>query len=254
MSGGTTSEGMLQSLDERKAVTEFVVQTVKGRVPVVAHAGCIDTASTIELAVHARDAGADLVSAITPFFHGLNDESIYRHYLAVANAVAGFPILLYAYPGNAKNNISPQVVRQLVETTSNVVGIKSSNDDLVIFQEYVAAGGEGFLPISGVDELMVAGLALGSVGQVSGNANSFPEPFVALFQAYQDEDFQRAIQLQKLVTGIVNVHHAGATPAYYKASLKLRGLPAGRVRLPMRELSPEEFEEVKMGFEELGLL
>jgi len=254
MVGGTTGEGMLLSLAERMALCEAVAEHVHGRVLVIAHTGCIDTGSTVELTKHARAAGADYVSAIVPYFFTLSDSQIFDHFMAVAESAPDTPVLLYTFPGNAKNDISPALLERLLKEAPNIVGIKSSNNDLGRFQNYVRVGGEGFLACCGVDELMLGGLAFGSQAQVSGNANSFPEPFVQLYDAFQSGDIRRAQQLQKLVNTIVNVHHAGRTPAYFKASLGLRGIPAGRVRPPMRELTSEEFEEMKHELMRIGLL
>jgi len=254
MVGGTTGEGMLLDLGERKALCEAVLAQVNGRVPVIVHTGCIDTRSTIELSRHASAAGANLLSAIVPYFFTLSEEQVYRHFLSVAESVPDMPFLLYAFPGNAKNDISPALLGRLLQASPNIVGIKSSNDDLVRFQEYVQVGGEGFIPCFGVDELMLGGLVLGSQAQISGNANSFPEPFIQLYNAFQTGDIQRAQQLQKLVNAIVDIHHAGQTPAFFKASLKLRGVRTGKVRPPMRELTPAELEEVKHKVMALGLL
>jgi dihydrodipicolinate synthase/N-acetylneuraminate lyase len=254
MVGGTTGEGMLLSLGERKALCESIVKQVSGRVPVIIHTGCIDTRSTIELSQHASAAGANFISAIVPYFFTLNEEQVFRHFISVAEAVPNMPFLLYAFPGNAKNDISPALLSRLLREAPNIVGIKSSNDDLVRFQDYIQAGGEGFIPCFGVDELMLGGLVLGSQAQISGNANSFPEPFIQLYNAYQLGDIPRAQQLQKLVNAIVNIHHAGQTPAFFKASLRLRGVQTGKVRPPMRELTPQELEEVKHKVKELKLI
>lgn len=254
MIGGTTGEGMLLSLDERKALCEAALAQVNGRVPVIIHTGCIDTKSTVELSQHASKAGASFVSAIVPYFFTLNDEQIYQHFMRVAESIPDTPFLLYAFPGNAKNDISPALLGRLLNNAPNIVGIKSSNDDMVRFQEYIQTGGPGFIPCFGVDELMLAGLVFGSHAQVSGNANSFPEPFIQLFQAFQSGNIERSQQLQKLVNAIVNIHHAGQTTAFFKATLALRGIQAGKVRPPMRELTAGEMEEVKHKIMELNLL
>ena len=251
MVGGTTGEGMLLSLDERKHLLETVVEQVNTRVPVIAHTGCIDTASTVELSKHAQQAGATVISAITPYFFTLSDEQLYRHFLTVAEAAPDLPMLLYVFPGNAKNDISPALLGRLRQSAPNIVGIKSSNDDLVRFQEYVEVGGEGFTPCFGVDELMLGGLVFGSKAQISGNSNSFPEPFIRLYDAFRAGDLQLAQQLQRIVNTVVNIHQGGRTTAYFKATLAIRGIQAGRVRPPMCELTAEEMGEVSLGVKEL---
>jgi dihydrodipicolinate synthase/N-acetylneuraminate lyase len=160
-------------------------------------------------------------------------------------------MLLYVFPGNAKNDISPALLRRLLQAAPNIVGIKSSNDDLVRFQEYVEVGGKGFTPCFGVDELMLGGLVFGSKAQISGNSNSFPEPFIRLYDAFRAGDLQLAQQLQRIVNTVVNIHQGGRTTAYFKATLAIRGIQAGRVRSPMCELTMKEMEEVSLGVKEL---
>ena len=245
MAGGTTGEGMLLSLEERKLLLETVVAWTNGRVPVIAHTGCIDTGSTVELSRHAWKTGANIISAIVPYFFTFNDEQLYRHFLTVAESVPDAPVLLYAFPGNAKNDISPGLLGRLLKAAPNIAGIKSSNDDLQRFQDYVQVGGGTFTACFGVDELMLGGFVFGSKAQISGIAYSFPEPFVQMYEAYRAGNLALAQKLQGVVNSIVGIHHAGSTTAFFKATLKLRGVSAGRVRPPMRELSPEELEEVK---------
>jgi dihydrodipicolinate synthase/N-acetylneuraminate lyase len=254
MVGGTTGEGMLLSVEERKALLEAVVDQVNGRVPVIAHTGCIDTGSTVDLSLHAKKTGADIVSAITPYFFTFNDDQLFRHFITVAEAVQDMPVLLYVFPGNAKNDISPALLARLLKAAPNIAGIKSSNDDLIRFQDYVATGGDSFTACYGVDELMLGGLVFGSKAQISGNANSVAEPFVQLYEAFQAGDVALAQKLQGSVNSVVGLHHAGKTTAFFKATLKLRGVASGKVRPPMRELTPEEMEEVKREAKRLGLL
>jgi dihydrodipicolinate synthase/N-acetylneuraminate lyase len=247
MVGGTTGEGMLLSVDERKALCEAIVEHVAGRAPVIAHTGCISTADTVDLTRHAQLAGATAASIIVPYFFTFDDDALFGHFVTVADAAPDFPLFLYAFPGNAKNDISPALLKRLLQTAPNIVGIKSSNSSLIRLQEYMEAGGDGFLIFCGVDGLMLPALALGARAQVSGNANVFPETFRALYDAFMAGDLERARSLQQTVNRIRAVLKDGITPAYFKAGLKLRGIAAGRVRPPMRELKPEEWEEVEEG-------
>jgi 4-hydroxy-tetrahydrodipicolinate synthase len=253
MVAGSTGEGPLLTLEERKAVLETVVAQTARRVPVIAHTGCIDTDSTVALSQHAQAVGADVVSAIVPYFFTFSEEGIYRHFLTVAEAVPNLPMLLYAFPGNAKNDISPGLLARLLQAAPNIVGIKSSNDDLNRFQEYVQVGGEDFTACFGVDELMLGGLVFGSKAQISGNSNSIPEPFVQLYEAFVAGDLARAQQCQQVVNAVIQLHQGGRTTAFFKATLALRGVPAGRVRSPMCELTAEELSQVQQALAQLAL-
>lgn len=254
MVAGTTGEGMLLRVEERKALLATVVEAVAGQAPVIAHTGCINTADTIALTRHAAAAGATATSVIVPYFYTLDDDSLFDHYLAVARAVPDFPVFVYVFPGNAKNDVSPALLARLIEAAPNIVGCKSSNSDLVRFQGYVGAGGEGFLPFNGVDGLMLPALALGSKAQVSGNSNVCPEAFGELYAAFQAGDMARARAAQARINRIRAVLRDGITPAFFKLGLKLRGVPAGRVRPPMRELREQEARAVEQGLAELGFI
>lgn len=251
--GGTTGEGMLLSLEERRALCEIVVEHVAGRATVIVHTGCITTADTIDLTDHAQATGASAASIIVPYFYTLDDQSLFNHFVSVAQAVSEYPIFLYTFTNNAKNGISPALLEHLRSAAPNIVGIKSSNPDLLEFQEYVEAGGEGFTALCGVDALMLPALALGAHGQVSGNTNAFPEPFRALYDAVTVGDLERARSKQQLIRRICQVLKDGLHPAYFKAVLTLRGIPAGRVRSPMRELTVGEWAELERGIHELEL-
>ena len=254
MIGGTTGEGMLLDLPERKALLDAVVAHVAGRVPVIAHTGCISTAETIELTRHAAHAGASAISAVVPYFFTFDDASLFQHFLAVANAAPEHPILLYTFPGNAKNDISPDLLRRLLDATENIVGIKSSNPDLIRFGQYILTGGPEFVAICGVDGLMYPALACGAHGQISGNANAFPDVVVALYKAFRAGDHAQARQLQGTLDQIRAVVRDGLHPAYFKAVLEMRGVPAGRVRPPMRELTPEESADLTRRIRHLDLI
>jgi dihydrodipicolinate synthase/N-acetylneuraminate lyase len=225
-----------------------VVEHVANRTPVIMHTGCISTAETIEMTRHAESVGATAASIITPYFFTFDDDSLFNHFVSVTSAVPDFPIFLYALPGNTKNDISPALLRRLVDVAPDIVGIKSSNVDLIRLQGYIEAGGEDFLVFCGVDGLMLPALAVGAKAQVSGNSNVFPETFRALYEAFVAGDLERARSWQQVINRIRAVFRDGITPAYFKTGLRLRGIPAGYVRPPMRELTPEESEEVGRQF------
>lgn len=253
MISGTTGEGMLLSVVERKALCEVVVEQVAGRAAVVAHAGCISTADTVELTRHAESVGATAASIIVPYFFTYEDDSLFNHFVSVANAVPDFPILLYTFPGNAKNDISPLLLERLLRAVPNIVGIKVSNTNLLRLQEYLKVGKDRLLTFCGVDGLMLPALALGAQGQVSGNANAFPQVFCRLYDAFMAGDIEQARRHQRTINRIRLLLRDGLHPAYYKAALKLRGVPAGFVRPPMRELVPEELEELGREIRKLEL-
>lgn len=252
--GGTTGEGMLLSLQEREMLHQIVVEHSAGRCPVIVHVGCITTRDTIHLARHAEAIGATAATIITPYFYTFDDVSLFTHFSSIAEAVPELPICLYTFPGNAKNYISSALFGRLLSACPNIVAIKSSSDDLKQFQDYVVLGGDDFIPLCGVDGLMLPALSVGARGQVSGNANAFPEPFRALYDAFRAGNYDGARVQQRVINRIRSILSDGLHPAYLKAALALRGIPVGYVRPPMRELTPEERTAMESGLRELGLM
>lgn len=252
MPGGTTGEGMLLSIDERKLLAETVVKQVHNRADVIVHTGCITTAETLELTRHAQSIGAAGASVITPYFFSYDDEALFQYYKTVAESASDFPIALYCFPGNAKQRISLSLFSRLRNEVDNIIAIKLSDPNLILFQEYVQAGGEDFRTLCGVDALALSALSVGSVGQVSGNSNVFPEVFCNLYKAFTAGDMQVAKRQQVLINRIRKVFKDDLT--YFKAAMSMRGVPVGDPRLPLRKLNSQELEEMKAGIEQLGLL
>jgi len=251
--GGTNGEGMLLDVDERKKLAEIVVQHAAGRAPVIIHTGCIATRETVTLTRHARDIGATAAAVIVPYYFSFDDSSLLMHYLTVARAVPDFPIFLYSNPGTTKSDISPALMSRICAEAPNIVGAKISNPDLLRFQEYVACSRDGFMILNGVDGLMLPALSVGSQGQVTGNANVFPEVFCDLYRAFVAGDLETARAKQQLINRIRDLLSDGRHPAYFKAGLALRGVAAGRVRPPMRELTAEEWQTLEAGARDVGV-
>ena len=251
---GTTGEGLLLSLEERRQLCEAVVEQAAGRVPVLMHTGCITTADTILLTQHAQKAGADGAAVITPYFYLLDDLSLFDHYVAVARAVPDFPISIYCFPRNAQNDISLDLFLRLRDAAPNIFAIKMSTADFARIQEYVEASQGNFSPLCGADGLALAALSTGAPGLISGNANAFPEQFRALYDSFLSGEIELARQHQRCINQIRSILKDGLHPAYFKAVLSLRSIPAGRVRPPMRELTAEELAEMEESILQLGLL
>ncbi len=254
MTCGSTGEGLLLSLAERKQVTERVVRRVNGRCVVMAHIGCMNTPDTIELARHAEEAGADALSAIVPFFFSYDKESLLMHFARIGEAAPDLPFFGYLFPGNAKNDISPELLPSLRDVLPNLAGLKVSNPDLLRLSRYLELGGDDLVILSGVDGLMLPSLSLGAQGQVSGHSNVFPEPFCRLYEAFQNRNLAAARKEQRRINRIRVVLKDGLHPAYFKAGLCLRGLRGGRVRSPMRELTDSERKQLEEELQALDLI
>jgi 4-hydroxy-tetrahydrodipicolinate synthase len=251
--GGTTGEGPLLSLDERQRLSECVVDAARGRITVIIHTGCQNTRDSQTLTRHAAHIGADATAAITPYFFTFTDDEVAAHYQALAEAAPDLPLLLYAFPGNAKNDVHPELFARLRERAPNIVGIKYSGSSLNRVQEYIQAAGNTGYVYTGDDGLLLAGLMLGTSGGVSGCCGPFPELLCQLYDAFDCSQWSEARQAQSRVRRLAQAVGYGR-PAHLKAALEFRGLRAGAVRAPLCSLSQVERAALQRELVALGLL
>jgi dihydrodipicolinate synthase/N-acetylneuraminate lyase len=239
---GTAGEGMLMTTAQRERVAELVVDEVQGNIPVIVHAGAISTEETVALARHARDAGAQAAGVVAPPFYPMDHQCLVEHFVAVAKAVPDFPIYLYNLPAMAKNDISPAVVTDVCRKAANVAGIKDSSRNRERLIDYAEATPPGFDVIVGSDGILLPGLTAGAVAGVSALGSVFPEPVVAVWDAFQAGDLERAAANQDLIGKLRAAVKTGPYLAAYKEALQRRGVPAGFPRRPLRPLTAEERE------------
>lgn len=251
---GTTGEGPLMSLDERKKLLEELVKAVGRRLKVVAHTGTFDTASAIVLTRHARDTGAFAAGVVAPGFYTHDDAALYGHYKAIAKAVPDFPILLYNIPGCVKNTLSPALVLRLFSDFRNIVGLKDSGGSIVALNQVLAGVKKEVSIINGHDEYTYQAYLVGAKGSVSSTANVVPELFLAIFNGVKKGDLRKALEAQVKLSRVCAVMQYGRSSAYYKEALRLRGFDAGFVRPPLQELSAAQKKQIAAGLKAGGVL
>ena len=252
--GGTTGEGPLLSLDERRKLAEETVSRLHGKVRVIIQTGCIRTDHTVEFTKFAREIGADAAGVVLPFYYTYPDESLYRYYMEIAEEVPDFPLFLYNIPGCTTNDISLELFQRLLEGVGSIVGIKNSSDNIFQTSGFIQAAGKRCAVFNGNDGLLLPALSLGAAGLVSGNASTFPEPFVELFDAFSAGNIDRAREMQRLIDKLRLILANGRDNASFKRALQLRGIRAGSVRKPDRDLDEKESARLKSSLQDLGVL
>lgn len=235
--GGTTGEGPLLTVAERKVLAETVHGTVERRVPIAVQVGAMTTRESLELAIHAAEHGADAVACLTPLYFAYTDDELARFYLDVAAAVAPLPVYLYSIPARAGNAVSPALAERLAGNT-NIVGIKDSSGDVAQLLNLLSI--PGFRVVPGADQLIVQTLQAGAPGFVSGPAGVLPEPFVALWDAWLAQDAQAVLYWQEVTLGVSRILHYGARIDLLKAVASRRVPGIGPVRRPLQAAGTEQ--------------
>jgi 4-hydroxy-tetrahydrodipicolinate synthase len=250
---GTTGEGPLLSMPERKLIAETLVTHVNKRVPVIIQTGCITTRQTIELTNHCRSIGADAAAVLLPYYYRLDDKAIFDHFKRIADAVPDLSLFVYNIPECTVNDLSPDLFRRLIQRIDTIVGLKTSNSDLLQIQQHIRIAKDRCSVFVGCDGLILAGLSAGARGIVSGNASAFPEAFLEIYQAFERGDIERARECQHFIDRLWKLLADGGI-ASFKQALGFRGINVGSVREPQGALSATETAKLRDSLREMGLV
>jgi dihydrodipicolinate synthase/N-acetylneuraminate lyase len=228
---GTTGEGVLLSLEERKRAAELFIAARPPGFALAVHCGAQTTADTVTLAGHAGAAGADAVAVIAPPYFPLDDRSLVEHFCAAANACAPLPFYVYEFAARSGYAIPTSVIERLRDAAPNLAGMKVSDTPFEAVEPYLLDGLDVFI---GSEPLVQEGLERGATGAVSGLAAAFPELIAALVHE-RSRDAHRAVIRFREVLDRIPFHAA------LKAILAERGVPVRQgVRAPLRQLTPGE--------------
>ena len=226
--GGSTGEGIVLPLAERKKLHEGVVTAVSGRVPVLVHVGSIRTGWAVEMARHAAAIRADAIAAVTPNFYKLDDkDSLVSYYEAIAAAAPDTPLVLYDIPHLATNGVSPELLQMLAGRIPSLAGIKSSRPDAQAVRQLLDAAPAHLLTLAGNEAIALGLLALGMDGLLSGLSTAVPEPLVALTQAVSSNNLAAAQRQQTIIRDILALTPPGKRIGWIKQILAERGIAAG---------------------------
>ena len=233
---GTTGEGLLFGTPERKRAVELFVAAAQGRLQVAAHCGAQTTADTVELAIHAAEAGDAAVAVIGPPYFQLDERSLLEHFQAAAAACEPVPFYVYEFERASGYAVPISVLLELRERAPNLVGLKVSDAPFDKFSPYLVEGLDVFV---GPEALIFDGICAGAVGAVSGLAAAFPDRVAAVVRAPTEAG---AIELGELRAAVERFPRHAAL----KFILGLRGLDVKEdVRRPLRQLSDGERDELR---------
>ena len=237
---GTTGEGILLSVPERRRVAELYVAAARGRLAIAVHCGAQTTADTVALAAHAAQAGADAVAVIGPPYYTPDEDALLMHFREAARACAPVPFYLYEFRARTGYSIPLPVVARLRESEENLRGLKVSNRPFDAVQPYLLDGLDVFI---GAEELAVAGLRRGAAGVVSGLAAAFPALMAELVRDPTDTRSDSAKRIRERLERY-------PFQAALKTTLGYRGVPVGGdVRRPLRPLTDAERAELERWLE-----
>ncbi|WP_105203971.1 4-hydroxy-tetrahydrodipicolinate synthase [Neobittarella massiliensis] len=228
---GTTGESATMTDKEHVDVIKFTVDTVAGRVPVVAGAGSNDTAYAVNLSKEAAALGADALLQVTPYYNKASQRGLYQHFVAIADAT-DLPVILYNVPSRTGTNIALDTYLKLSEHP-NIVATKEASGDISAIAKIFAACGDKLDVYSGNDDQIVPIMALGGKGVISVLSNVLPKQTHEICAAFLAGDTQKSAQLQLHYLALANALFMDVNPIPVKDALNLMGKEVGGCRLPL---------------------
>ena len=248
---GTTGEAATMSCDERMKLIARCVDTVNGRVPVIAGSGTNSTESSVALSRAAQSAGADALLTVTPYYNKASQSGLTAHFSAIADAV-DIPVILYNVPSRTGVKCAAQTYQKLA-AHPNIAGVKEASDDFDLIQDTFNLCPPDFTVWSGNDSSTTAVMALGGKGVISVAANVVPREMHELTQLCLADRFCEAGQLQLRMSALIRALFCEVNPIPVKAAMARLGLCSGALRLPLTALSEMHAAQLARAMDAFGV-
>lgn len=243
--GGSSGECIYQSVADRKLLLENVVAAAEGKLTIIAHVACNNTADSQELARHAESLHVDAIASIPPIYFRLPEYAIAKYWNDISAAAPNTDFIIYNIPQLAGVALTMPLLHEMLKNP-NVIGVKNSSmpvQDIQMFKYEGSKDGRQFVVFNGPDEQLISGLMMGADGAIGGTYSTCPELYLKLFELAQSGDAKTARALQYDINNIIYALCSckGNMYAAIKEVLKKReGLELGGVRAPLVNLVPED--------------
>jgi N-acetylneuraminate lyase len=242
--GGSSGECIYQSVAERKLLLENVMEVARGRIVIIAHVACNNTADSMELAAHAESLGADAIAAIPPIYFHLPPYAMAKYWNDISSAAPDTDFIIYNIPQLAGVALSSALLREMLKNP-RVIGVKNSSmpvQDIEMWRD------EGAIVFNGPDEQLLSGLVAGAIGGIGGTYGAMPELYLKIFELVRNNEIALAREIQDECCHVIYQMCSckGNMYAVIKGILRENGGPdIGSVRAPLYELQPEDGEIVR---------
>jgi len=250
---GTTGETPTLTHDEWLRVIDVTIETVQGRVPIMAGATSNDTREAVAKAKEASHReGVNVILSATPYYNKPTQEGVYQHFKTIADA-SEKPIVLYNIAGRTGTNIETSTLRRLAEVP-NIIGVKEASGNVSQIAEVCATLPEEFLVFSGDDAITLAVIGLGGVGVISVVSNEIPAEMTRMTQAALANKWDVARSIFRKYLPLMQANFIESNPIPAKAVLSMMGRIEEVYRLPMVPMRPENRAKLEKVVTDVGLL
>jgi len=238
--GGSSGECIYQTKEERKAVLEAVMEVARGKITIIAHIACNNTADSQELAAHAESLGVDAIASIPPIYFKLPPYAIAKYWNDMSAAAPNTDFIIYNIPQLAGVSLSVPLLKEMLKNP-RVIGVKNSSmptQDIQMWRD------EGAIVFNGPDEQLISGLVMGACGGIGGTYGVMPKLYIKLYECVKSGDLATALEIQNDCCRIIYKLCSGHGNMYgmIKECLRKMGCPdCGSVRAPLAELIESDY-------------
>ncbi|TBL75243.1 dihydrodipicolinate synthase family protein [Paenibacillus thalictri] len=247
--GGSTGEGLLQTVAERKLVLEHVAAQSGGRFTIIAHIGAMNTEDSMELARHAESLGVDAISSVPPFYYGYSESAV-KHYWTSIMDSCSLPFIIYHIPGATGFQLTTPFLKTMLEHP-RLAGAKVTSFSSYELQQIKATGGENFVVFNGPDQQYLAGRSMGADGGIGSTYGMMPELFLKIEACYVRGNMAEAQRWQAKVNEIITDVRALGLFGSIKEMIKLRGVDCGEPRRPLEPVKSGQYAELQRVYEKM---
>lgn len=234
---GSTGECFLLSDEERNTIVKTVVAYTNKRIKVIVHVGSMSTQHSISFAKHAQDAGADAISAVSPFYYKYSFDEIKDYYFDIMNSV-NLPMIAYNFPALSGIELTVEHIKKLNEH-KNFIGIKHTCKDLYLLEQFRTVN-ENLVLFNGHDEIYLSALPLDIDGAIGSTFNVMAPKFIQITKFFKAGEHAQALKLQQEVNTIINAMIICGVQQSIKYILSTQGIECNGCRKPMHEITDSQ--------------
>jgi len=249
---GSTAETPTLTASEQKEITQFVIEKVNRRVPIILGVSGNNTRTVVERLQTENMDGIDAILSVVPYYNKPSQEGIYQHYKAIAKA-ASLPIVLYNVPGRTGVNMTAETTLRLAREFDNIVAIKEASGYTAQIGSIIKNKPTDFQVISGDDSITFPLIALGAVGVISVIGNAFPKEFSRMVHLALAGDYANALKLHYNFMDLFELLFVDGSPAGIKSALNMMGYIENELRLPLVPTRITTYEKIRSALQELSI-
>lgn len=248
---GTTSEAATMTETERRALQDFIIETVGGRVPIMLGLGGNNTLAVRDTIANTNFDGVSGILSVAPYYNKPNQRGLAQHFKQIAEA-SPVPVIIYNVPGRTGVNIQAETTLQLAAECPNIIGIKEASGNISQVMQILRNKPEKFMVISGDDSLTYPMMNMGASGVISVLANALPKEMSSMVKYALKGDVKKALPLHFRMLPLMNAIFDEGNPTGIKALMEIQGQIGNTLRMPLVKSSKQLYNKISALYDEFN--